>query len=211
LGTDAVNLGKHLFVFRALLPHIVPVLALIVAALRHDLEHVLGRVLVVAAVAGAVPLEIIQQRLRVAADIAKVDGAPALGEEQQPIKLLEQNGVGLVDGAEHGLSGVGKAAEQHADAPGALGVEAAGGFVQEEQQLGLGHELDADGQHLALLDVQAVAGNADDGVGVLLHAEDLDHLLDEGVFFLDRDGLGTAEHGAEAQTFADGGRVEVEI
>ena len=75
----------------------------------------------------------------------------------------------------------------------------------------LGDKLDADGEELALLDVEALSGDTNDGVGVLLHAEHLDDLFDKGKLFLLADGLGATEHGTEAQRLADGGGVEVEI
>ena len=208
---DPVDLGPDTAEFLTALPHRVPVLAFAVDALGNDLEHELGGVLVIATAPGAVPLKVVEQRTRVLADVAKVDRLAALGQEQQAVELLEEDGVGLVDGAQHGLAGVGELAEEDADGPGALRVEAAGGLVEEEEQLGLGDELDADGEELALLDVEALAGYADDGVGVLFHAEHLDDFLDELELFLFADGLGAAQHGAEAEGFADRGRVEVEI
>ncbi|TKW53776.1 hypothetical protein CTA1_1208 [Colletotrichum tanaceti] len=211
LGVDPVNLGLDAGPLGARPPHGVPVLAPRVGAVVDDLEHVLGRVLVVAAGPGAVGLEVVEQGARVVANVAKVDGAAAAGEEQQAVELLEQDGAGLVDGAEHGLARVGELAQERADGPRALRVEPAGGLVEEQEQLGLGRQLDADGQELALLHVEALARHAHDGVGEVAHVEHVDDLLHEGVLLLAADGPGLAQHGAEPQALADGCRGHVEV
>lgn len=77
-----------------------------------------------------------------------------------------------MDGSEDGLSSlVGELAEELEDGPGRLGVESGGGFVEEDEECGLGGEFDSDGQTLALLDVESLSDVADDGLGVAVHLE----------------------------------------
>lgn len=77
-----------------------------------------------------------------------------------------------MDGSEDGLSSlVGELAEELEDGPGRLGVESGGGFVEEDEEGGLGGEFDSDGETLALLDVESLSDVADDGLGVAVHLE----------------------------------------
>ncbi|GKT65725.1 hypothetical protein ColTof4_03509 [Colletotrichum tofieldiae] len=176
------------------------------------LEHVLGNV-----VGGlgdsAVALQVIAQDDGVLANVAKVDGAPTPLEEQETVKVLKQGGVGLVDGAENGLSGGGQLLEEAHNVEGALAVKTGGGLVEEEEELGLGGQLDTDGHTLALLDRQAELGGSNDAVGDVLHLQQGDDLFNIRESLRDRGLVGLAEEGGEAEGLADGlgGIVEIEL
>ena len=63
----------------------------------------------------------------------------------------------------HALSDPGELiGEEVADGPRGLRVQSAGRLIQEEKQLRLGGELDADRESLALLDVETFARHTDD-------------------------------------------------
>ena len=121
-----------------------------------------------------------QHRLRVLAEVAKEDRRAALFEKQEAVELLEELGRRLVDRSEDGLAVVGELAEEEHDRPRRLRVETRGRLVEEDEEGGLGGELDADREALALLDVEAHADLADERLGVRLHLEELDDLLDVG-------------------------------
>ena len=74
-------------------------------------------------------------------------------EEQQTIKGVEQLSTGLMDRSEDGLTVVGELAKELEDGPRTLRVEARRGFVEEDEEGGLGGEFDSDRETLALLDV----------------------------------------------------------
>lgn len=112
---------------------------------------------------------------------------------------------------QNSLSRVGKLTEKGTNSPRTLRIQAAGRFIEEDEQLGAGGELDADGEELALLNVKAFAGDADDGVGKVAHVEHVDDVFDVAVLVLIANRRGLAEHGAEAEAFADGGGFEMEI
>ena len=160
---------------------------------------------------GTVALEVRGQGLRVLSDIAKVDGSTALGKEEQAIEALEEHGRGLVDGTEDRLAGLGQLLEEVQDGPRGLGVQARGGLIDKEQKGRLSGQFDTDSKTLPLLDVEAFAEHTDDGVGVVLHVQELDDFVDVGELL----GLGgrgrLAEQGAELEGFADGAGLEVEI
>lgn len=176
-----------------------------------NLEHVLSRVGVVRKGRAAVANEVVHESLRVLADLTKVHGLAALGEQQQAVEALEQDGRGLVDGAQDSLAVAGELLHEVADGPRCLTVETGRGLVEEEQQLGTGSELDTDRQTLALLDVETLTGDTDDGVRVLLHVQEVDDGVDVGELL----GLGVvrglAEEGAEGEGFADGRGVDVDV
>jgi hypothetical protein len=86
------------------LPYVEPLLPLVVLAGVDDFEHVLRGILFFAALAAAVVFEVVEKRLGVLADFAKVDSLAALGEEEEAVKFLEQDCARLVDGAEDGLA-----------------------------------------------------------------------------------------------------------
>jgi hypothetical protein len=103
-----------------LLPDIEPLLVLVVSASVDNLKHVFGRVLLLAALAPAMGLEVLEKRLGVLADFAEVDCLSAFGKEEQAVEFLEEDGAGLMDGAEDGLAGGGQLLEEGDDGPGAL-------------------------------------------------------------------------------------------
>ena len=62
-----------------------------------------------------------------------------------------------MDGDEDSLSSGSELAEEADDVEGGLAVEPRGGLVKEEQQLGLGSELDSNGDPLARLHAYPIA------------------------------------------------------
>lgn len=107
-------------------------------------------------------------------NIPKVHRLATLLQQQQAIKLLEQLSRWLMDSAENSLSGISETAKERHDSPGRLGVETGGRFVEEEEELGLGCELDTDGGALAVLDTEG----SDDGISVSGEAAHLQTFLD---------------------------------
>jgi hypothetical protein len=105
LLVQLINLLLHLLRIVAFLPDIEPLLILIVLPGVDNLKHVFGGILLLAALASAVGLEVLEKRLGVLADFAEVDCLSAFGEEEQAVEFLEEDGAGLVDGAEDGLAG----------------------------------------------------------------------------------------------------------
>ena len=70
----------------------------------------------------SVAFEIAGDRLRRIADFPKIKSLASHCEEKHTIKFLEQNGRGLVDGAEDGLAVVGELSEKCTDGPGGLAI-----------------------------------------------------------------------------------------
>lgn len=66
---------------------------------------------------------------------------------------------------------VGELPKKRADTPSRLRVETGRRLVEEEKQFGLCDKFDADGETLALLDVESFTGYTDDGVSVFLRAQ----------------------------------------
>ena len=99
---------------------------------------------------------------------------------------------------------VGELAKELEDGPRTLRVEARRGFVEEDEEGGLGGEFDSDRETLALLDVESHPDVSDYCLGVRLHLEESEDLLDVGELL----GLGSAggltKEGGEAKSFADG-------
>jgi hypothetical protein len=89
-------------------------------------------------------------------------------KKQKAVELREEEGVGLMDGAEDALASGSQLAQEPDDVEGALAIETRRRLVEEEQQLGLGRELDADRETLTRLNRQAKAGEADESVGEIL-------------------------------------------
>lgn len=211
LEVNSLDLGLNTVAFVARLPDAVPIFAPGVGSVIDNLEHVLSGVLLVTASASAVALEIVEKGAGVVADITKVDSLTAAGEEEQAVELLEEDGAGLMDGAEDGLTGIGQLAEESANGPGALRVETTSRLIKEEKKLRLSCQFDTDSKKLALFNIQALAGNTDDGIGKVAHVEHVNNLLDESELLLLGNSLGLAEHGAEAQALADGSGSQVKI
>ena len=95
------------------------------------------RVGVLRARIAALLLEVPKELGRVVADITEVDRLPALAEEQEPIKYLEQLGRRLVDRAEDSLAVIRKLTKEADNSPSALRVETGCGFVEEEEEFRL--------------------------------------------------------------------------
>jgi hypothetical protein len=89
----------------------------------------------------------------------------------------------LVDRAKNSLALVGKLPQKPDDVPRALTIQPRRWFVQEQQEFGLGSELNTDRETFASFDVQG----EHKGVGEGLKLQKLDNLLDIGVFLLFRD------------------------
>ena len=210
-GVDVVEFRQHTLILRAGLPDRRPVFSLVVGSIGHNLKHVLGWVLLVTTGAGTVGLKVFEEGLGVFANLAKVDGLTAGSQEEETVELLEEDRVRLVDGAENGLAGVGELAEEDADSPGRLGIQTRGGLVEEEKELGFRYELNANREQLALFNVETFAGNTDNGIGVVFHAEHLDDLFHVVVLFLLADRLWATEHGAEPKAFSDGCGLKVKV
>lgn len=92
-----------------------------------------------------------------------------------------------------------------------LPVETRGRLVQEQEQVGLGSKLDTDGDTLARLNRETVAGEADHAVREILELEELDDVLDIRVLLGLRDSLGLAEVRREPESLADGGSPLVDV
>jgi len=179
---------RQLLVLGRRLPHVSPVLTLVVRIPSpHRLEHVLGGILLRRTRLRAVPLEIVEQRATIPTQLPEVHGAPPGLEEQQVVEVLEQHRRRLVDGAQDGLAGVGQLPEEAHDGEGGAAVEARRGLVQEHEQRGLAGELDADGDALALLLVEPAARHADGRARHVAHLEQVDDLLHVRVLLLQRD------------------------
>ena len=215
LGTrssmDSIKFLQNSLAIAAGLPNRVPVLSAAVGSLGDNLQHVLGRVLLITALPCAVILKVTQQRPRILANVAKVNCLSTLGQEQKTVELLEQKSVGLMDSAENSLTCVSQLAEEDTNSPGTLRVKATGGFVEEEQKFGLGNKFDADGEKLPLFHIETLAGDTDDRIGVLFHAKHLDDFFDKGVFLLGADRCRTTEYCAEPERLSNSCGIEVKI
>ena len=89
----------------------------------------------------------------------------------------------MVDRAKNGLTLVRKLPQEPNNVPRALTIQSRGRFVQEQQQLGLGGELDTYRKTLAGFDVQRY----DDRISEGLKLQEFDDLLDICVLLLLRD------------------------
>ena len=88
-----------------------------------------------------------------------------------------------MDRAKDSLALVRQLPQEPDDVPRALAIQSRGRFVQEQQQFGLGGELDTDRKTLAGFDVQ----RHDDRVGERLKFQEFDDLLDICVLLFLRD------------------------
>jgi hypothetical protein len=131
VAVDAFNLLDDIFALGAAIPNVMPVSAPGVGALVDNLEHVFGRVLLLATFATTVGLEVVQQGPGVLPDVAKVHRLAAGSQEEEAVELLEQDSTGLMHSTEHRLSGVGELAKEGTDSPRTLRIEATRRFVEE--------------------------------------------------------------------------------
>ena len=173
-------------------------------------DHVFSRVCIIRA-NSAMFREVLAQDVRVLPNVAEVDGPAASLEEEQPVKVLEQESVRLVNSDEDRLSGGGEFAKEADDVVGGLAVEAGSRFVEEQQELRLRGEFDTDCDTLPRLDVETEAGETDHGVGEIFELEETDDLLDVGVLLSLRDVSGLTEVCREAERFADGSGTLVSV
>lgn len=90
--------------------------------------------------------------MRVLTNGTKVDTLTAALKEQEAVEGLEDQGVRLVDCAENRNTGTGKLLEETSDTEGTGRVETRGGLIEEEQEVGLGSELNTNGDKLAVRD-----------------------------------------------------------
>lgn len=118
-----VNLGLNSLSLFAVPPDFMPVRSLSGRSSVDDLEHKFCRVLFIVTVSSTVILEVIKQSSGVLADVAKVHSLTTLSQEQETVKFLEQDGTGLMDSTEDGLTGVGELAKEGTDGPSALGIQ----------------------------------------------------------------------------------------
>jgi hypothetical protein len=170
--------------FLAALPNSVPIFTLGAGSVVDDLEHPFSWVLVITTSSSTLLLKVVKQSTRVLTNVSKVHGLTTTSKEEKSVKLLEQNGTGLMDGAEDSLSCVGKLAKEGDNSPRALRVQTAGRFIKEKQQLGLGSEFDTDSQKLALLNVETFSGDTDDSAGKVAHVEHVNDLLNPFMLLL---------------------------
>lgn len=166
------------------------------------LEHELSRVDTGRELGGAVALEIAAEDLGLFANLAEVDRLAATSEEEEAVETSKEHRRRLVDRAEDGLTVVLERLEQVEDSPTRLRVEAGRRLVEEEEELWLGDHLDSDRQALALLDVETFAETTDNGVGVLVHLEKGEDLLNIGELLGPRHTGRLAEQSAELERFA---------
>jgi hypothetical protein len=115
-----IDLALNTLGFLALLPHIEPLLSVLVLASVDDLQHVLRWILIFTALASAVCFEVFQESVRVLAEFAEVNSLATTGEEEKTVEFLEQDGGRLVDGAEDGLASGTEFTEEGDDGPRAL-------------------------------------------------------------------------------------------
>lgn len=92
---------------------------------------------------GALLCKVLAEDLGVVADVAKVDTPSAALEEEQTVEVFKERRVRLVDCAEDCLSRGGELAEEADNVEGGLGVEAGGGFVEEEEEFGFSCQFNA--------------------------------------------------------------------
>lgn len=103
-GVDPVDFGLHIFALFTFFPDRMPVLAMGVAAAVADFQKVLGRIFLLSTFPSALGLEVIEHDARIVSDVAKVDCFATLCQEEQAVKLLEENGAWLMDCAKHSLT-----------------------------------------------------------------------------------------------------------
>ena len=121
-----------------------------------SLEHELGRI-DISRDLGTVPLQIVNENLRVFSDITKVDSLSSSLEQEQAVERLEQQSVRLVDGTENLLSGGRKLSKETDQVVGGLTVKTRGGLVEEKQEIRLGSKFDTDGHTLSSFNGETVA------------------------------------------------------
>ena len=205
LGLDSLILGAGA-------PSIVPVdLGVSTRSSTDNLKHPLGRVGISRALDTALAFEVGGHGLGVLANVTEVNGLTTLSQEEETIEALEKHGRGLMDSAQNGLTALGELLKEIQNSPRSLRVETGSRLVNEEKKRRLGSKFDADCKTLPLLDVQAFTRDTNDGVGVLLHVEELNNLIDVSELLGAGNMGGLAEESTEVQGLTDGGGFEMEI
>ena len=121
-------------------------------------------------------------------------------QQQKTIEAGEQKSRRLVDRAKNSLALVGELPQKPNNVPRALTIQPRCRFVQEQQEFGLGSELNTDRETFASFDVQ----REHKGVGERLELQKLNDFLDVRVFLLLRDVIWLSEVSGEPHSFADG-------
>ena len=120
---NPVNLILGCFEFLALLPQIEPILPLWIGPRVHYVKHVLGRIFMIATYPCAARFKVVQKRPGLFANRSIVDRLSAPCQEKELVKLLKEDGTGLVDCTEYGLSVPRQFAQEGANSPRALRIE----------------------------------------------------------------------------------------
>ncbi|KAI6776430.1 hypothetical protein HG530_000375 [Fusarium avenaceum] len=189
LGLETLKLILNVLILGALSPGLMPVgVSMRAWCSTNDLEHPFSRVLALGARIGTILLE-----------------------EEEPVEALEQHSGRLVNGTENRLACLGELLEKIEDSPGCLRIKTGGGFVDKEEKGRLGGELNTDCKTLALFNIETLAEDTYDGVGVLLHIEQLDDFVNVSNLFITQCGSGLSKKGAESQGLTNGAGLQVEI
>jgi hypothetical protein len=89
-----------------------------------------------------------------------------------------------VNHTKHCLATFGELGEEINNTPRGLAIKTRCRFVEKQQKRRPGDELNANGETLSLLDIEAYARDANDSVSVRLHFEHVDDLVDIREFLL---------------------------
>ena len=153
---------------------------------------------------GAVLVEVVDQNVRVLADLSEVDGLASSLQQEQSVEVFEKGSVGLMDGAENGLTSSCQFAKETDDVKSTLAVKTGSRFVQEQQQLRLSSQLDSDRYSLPLFNCKACFRVTNNGVGNIFHFEQRNNFLNVGVLLRLRCFVRLSEIRGESQSFANG-------
>ncbi|KAI6771750.1 hypothetical protein HG531_009375 [Fusarium graminearum] len=126
-----------------------------------------------------------------------VDNATTRLEEEELIKVLKENGGGLMDGTKNGLACIGEFAQEAHNVECSTRVKTRGRFVEEHKQFRLGSQLDTDSQALSLLSIKTLSDCTDNSASDITHLQKINNGLAVGHLFLLRDFLGLAKKGGE--------------
>lgn len=116
-----------------------------------------------------------------------------------------------MDGTQDGLTGGSKFSQETDNVEGALTVETGSRLVQEEQELGLGSQLDTDGKSLSSFDTETVTRETNHGVGEILEFQQFEDFLNIVVLFRLGDVGGLTEVGRVSHGFTNSGSPFVNV